>query len=107
MREMSLPGHMPERVLVPRVPALVAGFREIVWLSPDGEIESLSPAEARGRLDSGAGSGHGGETPMVCHARAVARRLAMAGFAALDLLELFPFVPPAPFRLPPPPPPPP
>src|SRR5713101_4762956 len=81
----------PEHVLVPRVPALVAGFREIVWLSPDGEIESLSPSEARARLDSG----HGGETPMVCHARAVARRLDMAGLAALDLLELFAFVRPA------------
>src|SRR6266849_4567826 len=90
----------PEHVLVPRVPALVAGFREIVWLSPDGEIESLSPSEARARLDSGAGSGHGGETPMVCHARAVARRLDIAGLAALDLLELFAFVRPAQFCVP-------
>ena len=35
-----------ERVLVPQVPALVAGFREVVWLSPEGEIEALSPDEA-------------------------------------------------------------
>ncbi|HVB18290.1 MAG TPA: ATP-dependent DNA helicase, partial [Stellaceae bacterium] len=81
-----------DRVLVPRVPALVAGFREIVWLSPEGEIEALSPAEARLRLEV--------ETPMVCHARAVARRLDMAGFAAFDLLELFAFVRPAQFCVP-------
>src|SRR5690349_18593881 len=33
----------PPQVLVPRVAALMAGFREIVWLSPDGEVQSLSP----------------------------------------------------------------
>ncbi len=93
---VNLPAPSPDRVLVPRAPALVAGFREIVWLSPDGEIEALSPAEARTRLDLR----EGGETPMVCHARAVARRLDMAGFAALDLLELFAFVRPAQFCVP-------
>ncbi len=82
----------PDRVLVPRAPALVAGFREIVWLSPEGEIEALSPPEARARLE--------GETAMVCHARAVSRRLDIAGFAALDLLELFAFVRPAQFCVP-------
>jgi ATP-dependent DNA helicase DinG len=82
----------PDRILVPRAPALVAGFREIVWLSPEGEVEALSPAEARGRLDH--------ETPIVCHGRAVARRLDTAGFAALDLLELFAFVRPARFCVP-------
>src|SRR5947208_641573 len=83
---------LPDRVLVPRAAALVAGFREILWLSPEGEIEALSPAEARARLE--------GETAMVCHARAVARRLDLAGFAALDLLELFAFVRPAQFCVP-------
>src|SRR5205085_4199286 len=72
--------------------ALVAGFREVVWLSPEGEIAALSPAEARSRLD--------GETPLVCHARAVARRLDIAGFAAFDLLELFAFARPAQFCVP-------
>jgi ATP-dependent DNA helicase DinG len=86
-----------DRVLVPRAPALVAGFREILWLSPEGEIEALSPSEARARLEH--------ETAMVCHARAVARRLDIlsrdwAGFAALDLLELFAFVRPAQFCVP-------
>ena len=80
------------RVLVPRAPTLVAGFREVVWLSPDGEIEALSIDEAKTRL--------AGETAMVCHARATARRLDIAGFAALDLLELFAFVRPAKFCVP-------
>jgi ATP-dependent DNA helicase DinG len=93
---VSLPATLPERVLVPRAPALVAGFREVVWLSPEGEIEALAPAEARARLDPVAG----GEIPMVCHARAVARRLDMPGFAAFDLLELFAFVRPARFCVP-------
>src|SRR5215471_5001317 len=83
------------RVLVPRVPALVAGFREVLWLSPEGEIEALSPDEARARLDP-----VHGETPIVCHARAVARRLDVSGFAAFDLLELFAFVHPARFCVP-------
>src|SRR5438105_10100650 len=87
-----VPSDGTDRVLVPRAPALVAGFREIVWLSPEGEIEALSPTEARARLD--------GDTPMVCHARAVARRLDIAGFAALDLLELFAFARPAQFCVP-------
>ncbi len=67
-------------------------FREVVWLSPDGEIEALSADEARDRLKS--------ETVMVCHARATARRLDIAGFAALDVLELFAFVRPARFCVP-------
>jgi len=71
---------------------LVAGFREVVWLSPEGEVEALSAAEARARLER--------EAPLVCHRRAVARRLDTAGFAALDLLELFAFVRPARFCVP-------
>src|SRR5215204_3210458 len=85
-----------ERVLVPRAPALVAGFREVVWLSPEGEVEALSPEEARHRLDASLG----GDIPIVCHARAVARRLDIGGFAALDVLELFAFVRPARFCVP-------
>ncbi|HTZ35540.1 MAG TPA: ATP-dependent DNA helicase [Stellaceae bacterium] len=80
------------RVLVPRAAALLAGFRDVLWLSPDGEIAALSPGEARERLET--------ETAIVCHARATARRLDMAGFAALDLLELFAFVRPARFCVP-------
>jgi ATP-dependent DNA helicase DinG len=79
-------------VLVPQGPVLVAGIREVLWLSPEGEIEVLSPAEARGRVEI--------EPPMLCHANATARRLDSPGFAALDLLELFAFVYPARFCVP-------
>src|SRR5271156_3064405 len=78
--------------LVPQAPVLVAGFREVLWLSPEGEIEALSPAEARGRVQI--------DPPMLCHASATARRLDSPGFAALDLLELFAFVYPARFCVP-------
>jgi ATP-dependent DNA helicase DinG len=81
-----------QRVLVPRAPVVVAGFREVLWLSPEGEIEALSAAEARGRVEV--------EPPMLCHANAIARRLDSPAFAALDLLELFAFVYPARFCVP-------
>jgi len=48
-------GAVLDRVLVPQAPALVAGFREVVWLSPEGEIEVLSRETARRRIDSGHG----------------------------------------------------
>jgi ATP-dependent DNA helicase DinG len=81
-----------QRVLVPRAAVLVAGFREVLWLDPDGEIEALALAEARSRVER--------EAPMVCHARAVARWLDFPAFPALDLLELFAFVHPARFCVP-------
>src|SRR5437899_5866185 len=77
----------PQRVLVPQAPVLVAGFREVLWLSPDGEVEALAPAEARRRVER--------ETPMLCHARATALRLDLPIFPAFDMLELFAFVRPA------------
>ena len=82
----------PPRVLVPQAPVVVAGFREVVWLTADGEIEALAPAAARSRIER--------ETPMLCHARATARRLDTPVFPALDLLELFAFVRPARFCVP-------
>src|ERR1700741_900648 len=82
----------PRRVLVPHAPVLVAGFREVLWLNPDGEIEALAPAEAKSRVER--------EAPMLCHLRATARRLDMPAFPALDLLELFAFVRPARFCVP-------
>ena len=79
-------------VLVPQAPVLIAGFREIIWLSAEGEIEALSAAEAAHRVQI--------DPPMVCHAIAAAYRLGSPGFAALDLLELFAFVYPARFCVP-------
>src|ERR1700751_4236920 len=80
---------VPRRVLVPPAPVLVAGFREVLWLDPDGEIEALAAADARRRVDR--------ETPILCHAPATARRLDMPPFPALDRLEFFAFARPARF----------
>ncbi len=86
------PTRNPAAVVVPRAPVLVAGFREVVWLSPEGEIEALSPAEAARRAQV--------DPPILCHAVASARRLDSLDFVALDLLELFAFVYPARFCVP-------
>ncbi|MBV8892336.1 MAG: hypothetical protein JO266_10270, partial [Acidobacteria bacterium] len=61
-------------VLVPQAPVLIAGFREIIWLSAEGEIEALSAAEAARRVQI--------DPPVVCHAIATACRLGSPGFAA-------------------------
>ena len=80
-------------LLLPRAPALVAAVRQAAWLTPDGEIEDLSHAEVAARLTPK-------HPPIVCHARATARRLGVAAFTAFDVLELFAFVRPARFVLP-------
>ncbi|UKJ71871.1 ATP-dependent DNA helicase [Azospirillum brasilense] len=73
-------------------PALVAGARRVVLLTGDGEVEELPPAAAAKRARR--------QPPLVCHARAMARRLGTEPFAAFDLLELFAFVLPARFCVP-------
>src|ERR1700722_20920956 len=80
--------HPPAAALVlPDAPALVAGFAQAAWLSPDGEVEIVTLAEATRRAKA--------TPPFLCHARATARRLGTGSFAALDLLELFGFTYPA------------
>jgi ATP-dependent DNA helicase DinG len=81
----------PPRVALPRAGALALSARHAAWLSLDGEIEDLSFDEAAMRVADGA---------IVCHTRAVARRLEIDRFPALDLLDLFAFVHPARFCLP-------
>ena len=88
---VRLPDAPPVRL--PDAPALVAGVRGAAWLSPDGEIETLALDHAARRLGAG-------PPPLVCHARATARRLRTDPFPACDLLELFAFVRPARFCLP-------
>ena len=78
---------------LPDAPALAVGISQAAWLTADGEVAILDPAEAARRIDRGA-------TPLVCHGRAVARRLGRTRFACLDLLELFAFVRPARFCVP-------
>ncbi len=77
---------------MPAAPALVAGVAEAAWLSQDGEITILPLAEAARRARA--------TPPILCHARATARRLGVMPFPALDVLELFAFVRPAQFCLP-------
>ncbi len=91
---MSEDTHTPSRpVLLPNAPALVAGVRGVVWLSPDGEVETLTASEVNGRL-------HPGKPPIICHARSFFSRLGAKPFPAFDVLELFAFVRPAEFTLP-------
>jgi len=92
-RAMQEPGPVAvRRVEMPPAPALVAGPRGAVLLQPDGEVEELGlAAAARAAL---------AVPPLVCHARNLARRLDVAPFRALDLLELYAFVRPARFLVP-------
>src|SRR5260370_9502617 len=82
----------PEPILLPDAPALAVGLTEAIWLTPDGETATLGVAEPAKRA--------GGERPLLCQGRAMARRLGVSPFAALDVVELFAFVRPAQFCLP-------
>ncbi len=86
------PDRPTARVGIPAVPALVAGVAGAAWLSPEGEIELLSFGEAARRARE--------TPPMLCHARATARRMGVVAFPAFDLLELYAFIRPARFCLP-------
>lgn len=81
-----------DSIALPAVPVVVPGLDGITILDADGALETLSPADARARLD--------GETPLVCHWRAAARRLGVDTLSAFDVLELFAFVLPARFCVP-------
>jgi len=86
------PASPPGTLLLPDAPALVVGAHWSTWVTPDGEVETLDRAEAARRMR--------GVAPLVCHARAAARRLGVERIGAYDLLELFAFVRPAHFCLP-------
>jgi ATP-dependent DNA helicase DinG len=79
-------------VALPAVPTLVVGAGRAAWLSADGEIAHLPFEEAARRARA--------EAPLLCHARATARRLGVLPFPSLDILELYAFVRPAQFCLP-------
>lgn len=70
-------------------PAIVAGAKAAVILSPDGEVERLPSAAAGMRAQR--------QPPVVCHARVLTRRLGVEPFVAFDVLELFAFTRPAQF----------
>ncbi len=71
---------------------LAVGLTRAVWLDQDGELSELSLREAANRARN--------EAPILCHAKAVARRMGCDPFPAYDLLELFAFVRPARFCTP-------
>ena len=77
---------------LPPVPALNAGVQGAVWISPAGEVEELSAAEAARRAQA--------TPPIVCHIPLQAARLDCPPFRAFDVLELFAFARPATFCLP-------
>ena len=82
------------RLVLPDAPALVLATRRAVLFHPDGELETLdldTAAEVVARRGA-----------IVCHARAVARRLGLERetLRAWDVLELFAFVHPARFCVP-------
>ena len=83
----------PSRIILPDAPVLVAGLATATWLDPTGEIEELSFKEVAARINEGV-------CPILCHAPATARRLALKRFAAFDVLELFAFVRPIDFCVP-------
>ena len=69
------------RLVLPAVPIVVVHPRGAVWLTPDGEIESLPLPEAVRRVRAA--------PVMLLHRSAVAARLNIPGdpFPAFDLLE--------------------
>lgn len=87
----SAPAPVPQAAPL-AAPALAVGVKRAVWLSTDGEIETLSLDQAAMKAQA--------SPPLVCHKPLVARRLGVPPFPALDLLELFAFARPARFCLP-------
>ena len=81
----------PARIVLPNVGALALTARHAAWLSPDGEIEELTPSAVATRISNGA---------ILCHRQSVARRLQVDHLDGFDLLDLFAFVHPARFCLP-------
>jgi ATP-dependent DNA helicase DinG len=85
----GVPAH--SRIILPDVGALALTARHAAWLTPDGEIEEMTPRQAADRVNDGV---------LLCHRGSVARRLGADRFPAYDLLDLFAFVHPARFCLP-------
>jgi ATP-dependent DNA helicase DinG len=80
-------------VLLPDAPALIAGVRGVVWLSADGEVETMATGEVARALQAE-------QPPIICHSKSFFARLGLKPFAVFDVLELYAFVRPAEFTLP-------
>src|SRR5471032_970993 len=94
MHRVSMPAVAPKppRILPPEIPVLVLGTRHAVWLSADGEIDTIDIKTAARRARD--------EAPLLAHGRAAARRLDLRDLRAFDALELFAFTCPGQFCLP-------
>ena len=93
----TMPAAEAPRLLMPDAPTVAVGPMGAVCLGADGEFDELSADDLARRLHSWPA---GDAPPVVCHAPALARRLDIAPFRALDVLELFAFASPATFCLP-------
>jgi ATP-dependent DNA helicase DinG len=80
------------QIAPPEAPVLVLGARKAVWLSADGELETIELPEVARRLRR--------TRAVVLHRPALARRLGLRELGSYDLLELFAFAAPAQFCLP-------
>ena len=79
------------RIALPDAPAVVAGHGRAAILTADGELLLLPTAEAAALLRTL-------PPPILVHAPATFRRLGLRPRPAFDLLELFAFVLPGPYR---------
>ena len=74
-------------VRLPDAPVVVSTPRDLVCLSPHGELDRIALPSAASWLHDRA--------VIACNARMLARRIGVEHFATLDILELFAFVRPA------------
>ena len=82
---------------LPLLPVVMPTARDVIWVGQDGDIQRLTTASVRQRLDH--------RPVFFCHRKWTAGRLGiessgLGGLEGLDLLELFAFVRPAQFGLP-------
>ncbi len=80
------------QIVLPDVSVLCVNASKAVLLSADGELEVISPDQARLRTHK--------QAVMLCHAPYTRQRLGTHEFLAFDLLELFAFVHPVKFCVP-------
>ena len=79
-------------IILPDVPALCVNARHAALLTSEGELKTLSHAQARSSVKA--------KSILVCHAPYTQSRLGTDTFFAFDVLELFAFVHPTRFCVP-------
>ncbi|MEM7651084.1 MAG: ATP-dependent DNA helicase [Pseudomonadota bacterium] len=93
MNQPANPQPSTQKISLPDIPALCLNAKQAYILSDDGELKTLSHAQASALIHK--------KPVLVCHAPYVRGRLdADADFFAFDVLELFAFVHPGQFATP-------